>query len=694
VINLLELFSPRSEDDSSLAFPREGVIDAWRSPYFDWAKTKFPGDWVDVHTITPKDADALDALARAGRVIGGMDQWAELFAPQKNTQTIQEREGEGDSLSNSTELLAPKFRGFVELIRPPDGNRSISDFVQWLDRLLGPEPQSPPADRHPGRSLYLRLSDPDGDKGEDIFQRDLQALLKLKAILRSMLRFEKEVDRNRKLSYGQFFSQLTGMIEASSYRPTMENGAGKILVTDVVHAHGLTLRTAAVLGLAEGEFPRNQVEDPFLWEGDRAQLNESEGVSLDPSIEGFERERFYQAVTRPREKLLLTRPRLADSGAEWQPSAFWEEIRRHIDIQPITLTSESVPTPHEAASNPELVASLMVNPGYQVARDVIQQESPDRLSNLGRSAHIFDHRYSRDGSVFNGYLIDWAKAFTRRFGLNYRWSPSSLERYHSCPYSFFIGRVLKLETRDEPAEGPDAAQSGTIYHQILERLYRALPPDQRTEQERLLQILPVVARQILDQAPVTQGFRETAWWRETRREIHDNIERSIVAMAEIQGDFIPLGFELHFRNEKALTVREDGNQFILQGIIDRVDRDREGRSRIIDYKTAGPYSYTKKTLENGDKIQLALYALAARDTLGQGDPADGFYWHVRHAKPSGLTLSGYGPMEAIDVAVDHAWRSVRGARQGYYVAEPPSDGCPAYCPAAGFCWNYRPGMWG
>jgi hypothetical protein len=36
---------------------------------------------------------------------------------------------------------------------------------------------------------------------------------------------------------------------------------------------------------------------------------------------------------------------------------------------------------------------------------------------------------------------------------------------------------------------------------------------------------------------------------------------------------------------------------------------------------------------------------------------------------------------------------VRGARQGYFVAHPPADGCPSYCPAAGFCWNFRPGMW-
>jgi ATP-dependent helicase/DNAse subunit B len=290
-------------------------------------------------------------------------------------------------------------------------------------------------------------------------------------------------------------------------------------------------------------------------------------------------------------------------------------------------------------------------------------------------------------------LTDWSRKFTERFNVNYRWSPSSLESYHSCPYSFFVGRVLKLEPRQEPAEGLDAAQLGTIYHQIFEQLYRTLNRPDRTDPDKLLAILPSISRKILDEAPATGGFRETAWWRETRQEIANNVARSIVAMAEIQEEFVPKGFELRFFGARALTVRDGSDRFILHGVIDRVDSDHQGRSRIIDYKTAGPYSYTKQTLENGDKIQIALYALAARDALEQGEPVDGFYWHIRHARPSDLTLSGYGPSEAIDIAVGHAWDSVRGARQGYFPAEPPADGCPSYCPAAGFCWNYHAGMW-
>jgi ATP-dependent helicase/DNAse subunit B len=336
---------------------------------------------------------------------------------------------------------------------------------------------------------------------------------------------------------------------------------------------------------------------------------------------------------------------------------------------------------------------MVIYPDCLPAMDYLEEYSLGRIKNLYESARNFDLRYSNASTSFNGDLRDWARLFQKEFRSSYGWSPSSLEKYHSCPYSFFVGRVLRLKPRQEPAEGMDAAQLGNIYHKIFEQLYSALDLQKRTDPEKLRAILPTIARKIFDQAPAKQGFRETAWWRETREKIADNVARSIAALAEIQEDFAPVEFELSFFDPHTLTVYDGDDHFLLRGFIDRVDRDQQGRSRIIDYKTSGPYNYTKQTLESGDNIQLALYALAARDALDLGEPVDGFYWHILQAQVSKLTLREYGPSAAIDVAVGHAWDSVRGARQGYFLAQPPADGCPSWCPAVSFCWNYRPGMW-
>ena len=101
-----------------------------------------------------------------------------------------------------------------------------------------------------------------------------------------------------------------------------------------------------------------------------------------------------------------------------------------------------------------------------------------------------------------------------------------------------------------------------------------------------------------------------------------------------------------------MVVGQGEDSFRLRGFIDRVDRAPDGRVRVIDYKTAGPWAYTKKAVTEGKKLQLPLYALAARDALRLGDPAEGFYWHVRQAESSSFQMSKFegGPEGAMEVA--------------------------------------------
>jgi len=85
---------------------------------------------------------------------------------------------------------------------------------------------------------------------------------------------------------------------------------------------------------------------------------------------------------------------------------------------------------------------------------------------------------------------------------------------------------------------------GNIYHHIFERLYGAAKDP--ADPNALLATLPAVAGAVLDDAPRTEGFRETAWWTQTRAEIAAHVKRSIVALAALAGDFAPLTQEAAF----------------------------------------------------------------------------------------------------------------------------------------------------
>jgi ATP-dependent helicase/DNAse subunit B len=691
LLDLLRLVLPQSDlEVYSPALPRRGVVAAWRSPYFDWANAYPSKDAAEPIGITPADADALDAVARWGQVIGGMSQWDQAMQALAGRESRERLDDEQDLPDNvvtgeAARDLQGKFVRFLTRIWPPLGRQHYRDFIRWLEDLIGSDPGTAANRPDPTSLQVAELATGDGTPLADL---EIAALNALKDVLRGLIWIGERV-ADKPVSFADFFRELTGAVDAAVFQSPARPSREEVLVAGIPRARGLPFKAVAVLGLAEGEFPATLGEDVFLPEADRDRLRKNHELSIDSAIESTEREFFYEAVTAASQKLLLTRPKLADSGAEWPPSPFWEEIRRLLDVKPVEVRTDSIAPPQRAASAAELMESLVGNPAYHPVTSWLHDVDPDRWERLNRSGRIFGQRISTAATVFNGDLTGRSAVFAGHFQPEYRWSPSSLENYLGCPFRFFIGKVLRLEPRIEPVEGLDARQLGSIYHEILEALYDTVSEEERNDPQILLRALPGVAGPILDRAPTRQGFRETAWWQQTREEIEQNVTRSVEALAEIAGRWVPLYFEQGFFGARSLVVYDGDDTFRLHGIVDRVDRDPDGRLRVIDYKTAGPYSYGKRSLEQGEKLQLPLYALAAQDALGLGEAADGFYWHIRHAEPSELQLADYGLEEAIDLALGYAWRAVGGARQGHFGPTPPSGGCPSYCPAVGFCWQYR-----
>jgi RecB family exonuclease/superfamily I DNA/RNA helicase len=708
LLDLLRLVLPTADQETELALPRRLVIESWRSPYFDWSALPRKGATEPIG-IGPEDADMLDAVARRGRIISGRSQWDEVLGalaalPDADDRAAQpERDEErglpaGVPTGSKAQALREKFLRFVLRLEPPPGEHTYREFVGWLEGLIGPDPTLVssrfPAPGEPDALQVVSCA----RNSLETCDRDVAALQALKDILRALVWAEEALDMDQAVTFPRFFEELVGAVDAASYQLPPHPEREEILVADVIQARGVPFRAVAVMGLAEGEFPATIAEDPFLRDTDRGQLCEAFDLPLEASTESAEAEYFYETVTRPRERLLLIRPRLADNGALWQASPYWEEVRKLIDIEPQMLFSESLPPPGRAASWPELLECLAGHDGYGALLKWAHQAQPDRLAGWEAAVEVLHLRHPGTSNLYDGYLGTLSGDFMLRFAPGHTWSASRLESYRVCPFLFFVQNVLALTPREEPSEGLDARQLGNIYHRILENVHQAASVKGPASLEQLLAALPEVAAGVLDCAPQEEGFRETAWWNETREEIIENIRQSLAALDKLAGDFTPVAHEAAFGlgDQPELVVKDGDDLFRLRGFIDRIDRAPDGSIRVIDYKTAGPYAYRKRDVEKGKKLQLPLYALAARDALAQGEPVEGFYWHVRHAEHSQFTMSGFqdGPEGAMEIAVEKAWEAVRGARDGHFVPNPPDDGCPSYCPAAGFCWHCRPGFGG
>lgn len=699
LLDLLRLMLPTSSERPEPALPRRLVVEAWASPYFDWSAGS------EVVGIVPGEATALAEAARRGRVIGGLSQWREalaaLAAQVETDQDLEEELVASDAGLTSARiaLLLAKFERFVQQLTPPAGAATYREFVSWLEDLIGPDPfisvrrPQAEADEPAGLNMVTCIR-----TNPTTTSRDLAALQELKEVLQGLVWAEQVIVNDRPVDFRRFFTDLAGAIEAASYTLPPDPAGNEILVAEVTQARGLSFQAVAVLGLAEGEFPARLTEDPLLPEADRLRLQQL-GLPLNLALESAEIEFFYETLTRAREQLLLTRPRLSDNGALWPPSPYWEEVRKRVEVEVDTQQSESLPDPDRVASWPELLESLSSRPGYAPLWAWIQQVEPERAAGFAAATHLFSQRFSAAACSYDGHLPDLTAELATTYGPDHTWSASRLESYRTCPLMFFVGAVLGLEPRAEPSEGLDVRQLGFIYHQILEKLYRRVSDP--TNLEQLQAALPGIAGPIFTEAPQQLGFRATAWWQQTQAEIMKNVELSLLGLTALPGNFIPSAFEERFEQVPIPHPTNPTDFFYLRGIIDRIDRAPDGSVRIIDYKTGGAAAFTNKAVTEGKKLQLPLYALAAQEGLNLGRPVNGFYWHIQQAKASTFNLADFedntgqtGPEAALSLVLAKAWDAVQGVRQGAFSPQPPAGGCPAYCSAATFCWHYRPGFGG
>jgi ATP-dependent helicase/DNAse subunit B len=729
-----------------LNWPRRQVVDAWRNPYFDWSD-------VGADSIGNGDANRLDAAARAGLVMQGLAQWNEALDRLAQMKAATEAAVEDEDMAPpevpagaEAAALRRKFEAFVARVTPlPEA--TVRNYAAFVEDLIGEDPKlatrfQSPEDAIAEGSLGVVARAWEADSTA---QRDVAALRAFKDVLRGLVladsvlhqacpepfdfaqdkrsrracpeprpeprpeRCPEPVEgRSRRgsrrgsrraapIPYARFYAELRGAVEGTSYTVPPEPSVPTVLAAPVLRARGLSFRAVALLGLSEGEFPQAEQEDTLLRESDRLALRDR-GLLIEPQLQGDEVTFFYEAVTRAREKLLLCRPYLADDGQQWEPSPYWQQVQRLIDALVEHVRPED-PLPVSEAASPQELVSAAAFAGGQSPLAVWLEREENEFNRAWRSAQmgasVLRARLADEPSgPHDGDLTALADHLSTRYGPRHTWSASRLEAYATCPMLFWVGSGLDLEPRIPPEEGYDVRILGTMYHRILEEVYRRASDP--TDADELLALLSTVAQGVFDAAPAEYGFRPTPLWDYQRQELEQILADTVTALVEASPGYTPAALEQVFglEGQPALVIHSDDCELRLRGFIDRLDRGPDGRLRVIDYK-AGSTAISARDLAEGRRVQLALYALAARDALGMGDISGGFYWHIGPAKASSLKLEKFegGVEAALQIAADHALAYVAAVRAGRFPPKPSSGNCPSNCPAAVFCWRYTPRPW-
>lgn len=169
-------------------------------------------------------------------------------------------------------------------------------------------------------------------------------------------------------------------------------------------------------------------------------------------------------------------------------------------------------------------------------------------------------------------------------------SASSLNTYLDCPLRFYYEQVEKVKEQDDVVEDVDAGLFGTIFHTVMERLYKPfegrLVPAAEFDEKLLFGSGGKRLDALVAAAFADVHIHEIAGQNLILKELVAHLVKQTVsvdrALAREKGGIHILATE---KKEDLRVVIPSGRQVRLFGVIDRLDSVGRGVRRVVDYKS-------------------------------------------------------------------------------------------------------------
>lgn len=640
-----------------------------------------------------------DTISKKANVVRGAEDWEQRLSRFADNQESAAREWEQGEIYESrahrmradaevARHLLGFISGLIESASPAAG-ASWSDHSDWakglLDRYLADYDSLPPVEQ----------------RAYDRIERMLDELQSLDSAL----------DDSPQPSFDIFRRALSEALQASvGHLGSVGHG---VFVAPLRLAAAMSFDVVHIVGMIEGAVPPAVRDDPLIPERDRERAGGSAaGLPLQQQQKDDERYDYLAALaTAPAHTFSYPVADPAGQRENFPSRWFLEEASRLAEDQ---VFSSTLP---EYSGSDWITVIRSMRHSFETAKVSVHADGHDynmeRLQSW-KSAGLraADHPFAADGVLaasmrlgaarFGRQFTEWdgnLSAAGADFGeiLTGRpLSPTSLERWAKCPFSYFLGTVLRLSAEDSPEDIYEISplERGLLIHNVLEEFVEvaeregSLPaPQEEWTTHHRAELRRIAARQFEDAE--TKGVSGKAvMWQIARDEILIDLEAFLDADLRVRQQFgvSPMLAEAEFGISQdgwqpAVLSLPDGTRVSFRGKIDRVDADSAGeRALVLDYKTGGSYSYRNlkdDPIDRGQRLQLAIYSLAARQALGERADVSAAYWFITSGGKFELVPAQ--PVNIEDEGVTERFTEgistiVGGIRQGLFPANPgPGD---------------------
>lgn len=472
---------------------------------------------------------------------------------------------------------------------------------------------------------------------------------------------------DRKLSLRKFYELFKLMVSQLS----ISSPPQKIDAVRCVSAESSRIDDVSVIFVIEtndGVFPAVSESGGIFTEREKQLLSELDLHLSDTALHLAETERFvvYQTLCMPKSRLYVLYSQLDSKGKLKEPSEIIPKLKdifggldiTHISDLPIDFFCTSYSTAYykflehnkEKLVRTEDPSVTNKDRSEQIRKKIDRADSVVSIE----QAISDDQTFSSKLRAFDTYkeFTDYRIAPSTAKELFYKdemtLSPSRINDFYKCPFSFFLNKGLKLRTPTKIVL--DQLHKGNYLHRCLESLMTVnengnvgynknfvfYTEDQLKEKIHIA-FLKYESEEIGGSYGKTAAF-------ETEKALYEEAVLKNVKL--IQEEFSTTLFEPAFFEHS--LIKENGKSLLrlklsddiivnISGTVDRADvfTDTDGKKylKIVDYKT-GDTSFSLEAIYNGLDLQLLIYLLA----MTQNDylPAGAVYSHI-HDFSSKLT---------------------------------------------------------
>ncbi len=566
---------------------------------------------------------AFDALPERATLAQWADAWAKLAATTGLLHAI-----EPDQPSRDDGLRAGR--------RKP-GSMTVADPVAW-DTLQG----------------ALRTGD---------------------ALARSLGRTPPELDRSEALA------ALVDTLQSVEVRERLDE-SGRVRVLSAASARALRIPYLFFAGLAERSFPPPDRHDRIYSEAERRRLID-QGLPLSARNErNFEEMLlFYEVMTRASRRLSFSYPALDEAAQPLSSSPYLEEVDqacgagriRRVEVRDLSpVPQDDAPLLAATEFRVKAVSTGLEGNASLLAGLVRREPRPGLAESVLAGLRMVEARQDRTRfGPAEGMLAGRAAQgeMATRFGPAWTFSATELEQYASCPFQYFLERVLGIEPLEDLDLAVDYRARGRLAHVGLADFHERVnelgggPTSPATlAEDDYRRLLEETGKRLSRRAPGTPldaalhevDLRLWSRWAGDYRRQHEEYDQR---WQDCQVPLRPAWFEVSFGHstsrsgplstDRALELPGAEGVIRIAGRIDRIDAGTvAGRTvfNVLDYKTGASTRYTRDALTTGTALQLPLYAMAAQELLladEQAVPWRAGYWF--------LQKDGFKPAQTLEM---------------------------------------------